>query len=211
MARRGEGDIHITQPGTRKKSMQKNENLFNRVAYFSETLLIDMCSCRDAPLNIWVEGGGGHEVVVDCIFYVCKKTIFEVSLKNEILDFVVWLLTLYTICWLILVNIFFIINLLSPRDALNNHFTSLKKRLNFPITKSFRMKLPMKLVYQYMAIFFAFSPTSNHLHSLQVENCDSNPRLVVDEDDNSKFRPERVNSVICPHFQLFFPPFLYFF
>ena len=44
----------------------------------------------------------------------------------------------------------------------------------------------MKLVYQYMAIFFTFSPTSNHLHPLKVENCDSNSRLVVDEDDNVK-------------------------
>ena len=35
-----------------------------------------------------------------------------------------------------------------------------------------------------MAIFFTFSPTSNHLHPLQVENCDSNSRLVVNEDDN---------------------------
>ena len=26
---------------------------------------------------------------------------------------------------------------------------------------------------------------------LQVENCDSNSRLVVDEDDNGKLRPER--------------------
>ena len=43
-----------------------------------------------------------------------------------------------------------------------------------------------------MAIFFNFSPTSNHLYPLQVENCDSNSRLVVDEDDNGKFRPERV-------------------
>ena len=42
----------------------------------------------------------------------------------------------------------------------------------------------MKLVHQYMVIFFNFSPTSNHLHPLQVENCDSNSRLVVDEDDN---------------------------
>ena len=39
----------------------------------------------------------------------------------------------------------------------------------------------MKLVPQYMALFFTFSPTSNHLHPLQVENCDSNSRLVVDE------------------------------
>ena len=43
----------------------------------------------------------------------------------------------------------------------------------------------MKLVYQYIAIFFTFSPTLNHLHPLQVENCGSNSRLVVDEDDNA--------------------------
>ena len=43
------------------------------------------------------------------------------------------------------------------------------------------MKIPMKLIYQYMAILFNFSPTSNHPHPLQVENCDSNSRLVVDE------------------------------
>ena len=43
-----------------------------------------------------------------------------------------------------------------------------------------------------MVIFFNFSPTLNHLHPLQVENCDSNSRLVVDEDDNGKFRLGRV-------------------
>ena len=32
-----------------------------------------------------------------------------------------------------------------------------------------------------MAIIFNFSPTSSHLHPLQVENCGSNSRLVVDE------------------------------
>ena len=48
------------------------------------------------------------------------------------------------------------------------------------------MNISMKLVYQYMAVFFNLSPTSNHLHPLQVENCDSNSRLVVDEDDNVK-------------------------
>ena len=52
----------------------------------------------------------------------------------------------------------------------------------------------MRLFYQYMAIFFNFSPTWNHLHPLQVENCDSNSRLVVDEDDNGKFRLERVKG-----------------
>ena len=52
----------------------------------------------------------------------------------------------------------------------------------------------MKLFYQFMAIFVNFSPTSSHPHPLQVENCDSNSRLVVDGDDNGKFRLERVNN-----------------
>ena len=46
--------------------------------------------------------------------------------------------------------------------------------------------------FQYLAIFVNFSPTSNHLYPLQVENCDSNSRLVVDEDDNGKLGLERV-------------------
>ena len=53
----------------------------------------------------------------------------------------------------------------------------------------------MKLVRQYIAIFFTFSPTSNHLHSPQVENCDGNSRLVVGENENDKFRLERVNPM----------------
>ena len=57
------------------------------------------------------------------------------------------------------------------------------------------MNISMQLVYQYMAIFFNFSPTSNHLRPLQVENCDSNSLLVVDEDDNGKFRVERVKAL----------------
>ena len=43
-----------------------------------------------------------------------------------------------------------------------------------------------------MAIFLNYSPTSNHLRPLQVENCDNNSRLVVGEDDNGKFRLEKV-------------------
>ena len=50
----------------------------------------------------------------------------------------------------------------------------------------------MKLAYQYIAIFFNFSTASNHIHPLQDENCDSNSRHVLDEDDNGKFRLERV-------------------
>ena len=53
----------------------------------------------------------------------------------------------------------------------------------------------MKLVYQYMALLLNFSPTASHVHSLQVKNCDSNSRLVVDEDDNGKVRPERVKEL----------------
>ena len=52
----------------------------------------------------------------------------------------------------------------------------------------------MKLVCQYMVIFFIFLLTSNLLQPLQVENCDGNSRLVVDEDDNGKIRLERVKS-----------------
>ena len=37
--------------------------------------------------------------------------------------------------------------------------------------------------------------TSSHLHPLQVEYCDSNSRLVVDEDDNGKFRIQRVKEL----------------
>ena len=58
------------------------------------------------------------------------------------------------------------------------------------------MKIPMKLVYQYMTIFFNLSDISSHLHPLQGENCDSNSRPVVDEDDNGKFKLQRVNYFI---------------
>ena len=44
----------------------------------------------------------------------------------------------------------------------------------------------MTLLYRYMAIFLNFPPTSSHLLSLHVENCDSNSRLVVYADDNVK-------------------------
>ena len=58
------------------------------------------------------------------------------------------------------------------------------------------MEISIKRVYQYIVIFLNFYTTSNHLHPLQVGNCDSNSRLVVDEDDNGKFRTERV-KVVC--------------
>ena len=64
------------------------------------------------------------------------------------------------------------------------------------------MKISLTLFYQYMAIFINFSHTSSHLHPLQVENCGSNSRLVVDEDDNSKFRLERVKLIYLPYYCL---------
>ena len=69
----------------------------------------------------------------------------------------------------------------------------------------------MKLFYENMAIFFNFSATSTHLHPLQVENCDSNSRLVVDEDDNGKFRPERVNIISRFTFCVFILLYGYYF
>ena len=68
-----------------------------------------------------------------------------------------------------------------------------ENRPNFPTTKGFRTKISMKLVCQYMVIFFNFLTTSSHLHPLQVENCGRNSRLVVDEDDYGRFRIEKVN------------------
>ena len=53
----------------------------------------------------------------------------------------------------------------------------------------------MKLFFQYVVIFFNFSSTSSHIHPLQVENCDSNSLLVVDEDDNGKFKLQRVKVI----------------
>ena len=79
-----------------------------------------------------------------------------------------------------------------PSRCIRASFYIPENTLNFLTTRGFRMKISMKLVYQYMAIFFNFSSTSSHLHPLQVENCGSNSRLVVDEDDYGKVRLERV-------------------
>ena len=87
-------------------------------------------------------------------------------------------------------------NPLSPHDA--SSFYIPEKRLNFLTTRGVRKKNSMKLFYQYMymTILANLSTSSRHLHPLQVENCDSDARLVVDEDANDKFRPERVKPNI---------------
>ena len=78
---------------------------------------------------------------------------------------------------------FILFNPLSPHDALKHHFTSPKTDLIFLPPRVLERKfnetgLPIHGNFLYIL------PTSNHLHPLQVENCDSNSRLVVDEDDN---------------------------
>ena len=84
--------------------------------------------------------------------------------------------------------------LFKPLRCIKASFYIPKNRLNLPTTRGFRMKIFMKLVHQYMTIFFNFLPTSSHLHPLQNKNCGSNSRIVVDEDDNGNFRLERVNN-----------------
>ena len=52
----------------------------------------------------------------------------------------------------------------------------------------------MKISMKHLPIhgnFLIFPHTLCHLDPLQVKNCNSNSRLVVDEDNNDKFRLER--------------------
>ena len=88
------------------------------------------------------------------------------------------------------------VNPLSPHDALKHHFTSLKTDLIFLQLRVLERKFPWNwFTNTVMVIFFNFQTTSNHLHPLQVENCDSNSRLVVVEDDYGKLRIERVKTL----------------
>ena len=82
-----------------------------------------------------------------------------------------------------------------PARCIKASFYIPGNRFNFPTTKGFKTNISMKLVYLYIKNFFNFPPTSSH-HPLQVENCDSNSWRVVNEDDNGKFRLERVNHDI---------------
>ena len=53
----------------------------------------------------------------------------------------------------------------------------------------------------HITYILAFNPLSphdalNHRHPLQVENCDSNSRLLVDEDDNVKSGLKGLNATV---------------
>ena len=76
----------------------------------------------------------------------------------------------------------------NPSRCIKASFHFPENTIYLPTTKGFRREISMKIAYQYMTIFVNFSLTSSHLRPLQVENCDSNSRLVVDGDDNGKFR-----------------------
>ena len=84
--------------------------------------------------------------------------------------------------------------LLQRGERLYVSFHTIENILDFFTAKGFRRHISMKLLHEYIVVFFNLSSTSNHLDPLQVENCDSNSRLVVDEDLNGKFRLERVIS-----------------
>ena len=57
-----------------------------------------------------------------------------------------------------------------------------------------------RLTFSWLYLFNHHDESKHHLeslkndliHPLQVENCDSNSRLVVDEEDHDKFRVEKV-------------------
>ena len=88
------------------------------------------------------------------------------------------------------------INPLSSHFCITASFYIHENRINFPTTKGFKMKISMKLVYNTWQFFSIFSLTSNHFYPLQVENCDSNSRLVEYTDDNGKLMLERVKEII---------------
>ena len=85
------------------------------------------------------------------------------------------------------------INPLSPHDALKHHFTYLKTDFILLKPKVSERKFN-ETGLSIHDIFLNFETTSDHIHPLQVDHCDSNSRLVVDEYDNGKLRLERVLS-----------------
>ena len=76
-----------------------------------------------------------------------------------------------------------------------NHFAPLKNDLIARNLEVLERKFSWNC-FENNSILFHLSPTLSHFHQLQVENCDSISRLVVDEDDRDKFMFERVNIYI---------------
>ena len=91
-------------------------------------------------------------------------------------------------------SIWIYLNPLNPRDALKHHFTSLKTDLILLQQRVLERKFPWNSftnTWQFSLIF----------HPHQIIFIYYNSRLVVDEDDNGKFRLERVNPLGANHEQ----------
>ena len=113
-------------------------------------------------------------------YYIIIKNVYQKSKKNwNNWNHDLWNTLLYTEQKTnkIAVILWSPFNPLSPHDASTHHFASLKNDLRVQ-NEIFSWKC-----FNNDNTFFNLPPIS-HLHSLQVENCDSNSRLVVDEDDN---------------------------
>ena len=82
------------------------------------------------------------------------------------------------------------LNPLNPRDASKYYFPSLNNDLISNTEPKFSTHY-----FKNNDIFFHLQLISTHPQPLQVENCGSNLRLVVDEDDNGEFRLERVKAL----------------
>ena len=80
-----------------------------------------------------------------------------------------------------------------PSRCIKASFCISEELLNFLKPREIRTKIVMELCNN-NNIFVHLTPSSSHLHPLQIENCDSHSRLVVDEDDHDKFKLERING-----------------
>ena len=125
---------------------------------------------RGLPQHWESRGGGGHKIVTLIKKNICESNGLHITCLADILD--------AYICQGLDPQR---VNPFKSSRCIKACFYTTVNILNFPTTKGFIMKIFLKLIYQYMAIFFNFSPTSSHFHPLQVENFDSNSRLVVDE------------------------------
>ena len=80
-------------------------------------------------------------------------------------------------------------NSLSPHDAIKHHFSSLKTDLIFLQLGVLEWQFP----WNWLTNTLQFSLISHPLQIIFIHyECDSNSRLVVNEDDNGKFKIERV-------------------
>ena len=89
------------------------------------------------------------------------------------------------------ISIYLTVAHLSPHDALKHHFTSLKTDLIFLQAWVLERKFPWNWFTNIWKFSLIFKP--HQIIFIHYKNCVSNSRLVVDKDDNGKFRLERVN------------------